>query len=148
MILRFRKRHRWMWLIIGSLLPVLYVMALMARPEGDLTTGTPMSQPLTQVLKTLASAPELDVWLTKDELGNHYLEIELKETSRHPLATFYMGQKEAGKIEAFRLLGAVGAQGRQRFPIDSLAMAQSTQYLLQYDPIRKEKVSTIQLKMQ
>lgn len=148
MILRFRKRHRMMWLLIGVLLPVLYMVALLARPGELSLEGTPISQPATQVLKELASNSQLDAWLTKDELDNHYVEVEYKETVQHPLATFYLGAKEDGKIDAYRLLGAVGAQGRQRFPVDSLVMAQAVQYLLQYDPVKKEKVSTTALKMQ
>lgn len=148
MILRFRKRHRGMWLVIGSLLPVLYVIALMARPKGEASEGTQMSQLTTQVLKTIASEPELDAWLSKDGQGNYYLEVELKKTSRSPLATFYIGLQETDKIEAYRLLGAVGAQGRQRYPLDSQLMAQPVQYLLVYDPIKKERVTTTELKMQ
>lgn len=137
-----------MWLFIGVLLPVLYVVALMARP-GELTLeGTPISQPANQILKELASDSQLDAWLTKDELDNHYVEIEYKETAQHPLATFYLGASEDGKIDAYRLLGAVGAQGRQRFIIDSLVMSQTLQYLLQYDPVNKEKISTTALNMQ
>lgn len=148
MILRFRKRHRLMWFLIGALLPIAYVIALLARPGEIETEGTQLNQPSTQIVKEIATTPALNAWLTNDELSNHYLEIEYKQTAKHPLATFYLGPKEDGNIDAYRLLGAVGAQGKQRFLLDSLAIAQGTQYLLQYDPIRKEKIATTALKMQ
>lgn len=137
-----------MWLLIGVLLPIAYVVALLARPGELEIKGTQLNQPSTQILKEVATTPALDAWLSKDELNNHYLEIEYKETAQHPLATFYLGLKEEGEIGAYRLLGKVEAQGRQRFMLDSLAMAQSRQYLLQYDPIGKEKIATTALKMQ
>ncbi len=148
MIVRFRKRHRLMWLLIGVLLPIAYIVALLARPGEIESKGTQFNQTPTQVLKELAKTPALDAWLSKDDLDNHYLEIEYKETSQHPLATCYIGPKEDGKIDAYRVLGKVEAKGRQRFMLDSLAMAKGTQYLLQYDPIRKEKIATIALNMQ
>ena len=148
MILRFRKRHRLMWLLIGVLLPIAYIVALLARPGEIENEGTQFNQPSTQVLKELAKSPALDAWLSKDDLDNHYLEIEYKKTSQYPLATFYIGPNKDDKIDAYRLLGKVEAQGRQRFILDSLAMAQGGQYLLQYDPIRKEKIATTALNMQ
>ena len=148
MILRLRKRHRSMWLIIGILLPVLYVLALMARPDVPVIEGAPISQPTTMVLKELANQPALQAWLTKDEQDHHYIEIELKKPTQHPLATFYIGQTETAQLETYRLLGAVAAQGRQRFMVDSLLISQPKQFLLQYDPVRKEKISTVTLVMQ
>lgn len=148
MIVRFRKRHRVMWLLIGILLPIAYVVALLERPGEIENKGTQFNQPSTQVLKEVATTPALDAWLSKDDLDNHYLEIEYKETSQHPLATYYIGPKEDGQIDAYRLLGKVEAQGRQRYLLDSLAMAQGKQYLLQYDPIRKQKIAVTTLKMQ
>ncbi|MBX2872165.1 MAG: hypothetical protein KTR30_08695 [Saprospiraceae bacterium] len=148
MILRFRKRHRLMWILIGVLLPLAYVLALLARPGEIETEGTQLNQPSTQIVREVATTPTLDAWLSNDELNNHYLEIDYKETAKHPLATFYLGSEADGKIDAYRLLGAVGAQGRQRFLLDSIAIAQGQQYLLQYDPIKKEKIATIALKME
>ncbi|NRB49722.1 MAG: hypothetical protein HRU41_18720 [Saprospiraceae bacterium] len=148
MILRFRKRHRAMWLLIGVLLPIAFVTALLARPGEIETTGTQLNPLSTQVLKEAATTPALDAWVTKDDLNNYYLEIDYKETARHPLATFYLGPKEEGKLDTYRLLGKVEAQGRQRFTLDSLAVAGGRQYLLQYDPIRKEKIATTALTMQ
>ncbi len=148
MIVRFRKRHRLMWLLIGVLLPAAYIIALLARPGETEIKGTALNQPSTQVVKEVATTANLDAWLSKDDLDNHYLEIDYKETSQHPLATFYIGPKEDGKIDAYRLLGKVEAKGRQRFILDSLTLAQGKQYLLQYDPIKKEKIATTALNMQ
>ena len=51
MILRFRKRHRLMWLLIGVLLPIAYVVALLARPGEIEIKGTQFNQLPIQVLK-------------------------------------------------------------------------------------------------
>lgn len=148
MILKLRKRHRMMWVLIALFIPAAFVISLMARPEPVAATSTLMGESPTTKVKDLAQEENLKAWLSKDELGAHFIELELKKAAQHPLASFYLGKEEAADIKSYRLLGGVGAQGRQRFALDSVALSSPTNYLLQYDPVRQEKIYTVQLDMQ
>lgn len=48
MIRPLRRRHRWLWLGLALLLPLLYWAALAARPEGVPTQRLPA--PITQAI--------------------------------------------------------------------------------------------------
>lgn len=148
MILKLRKRHRIMWILIALFIPAAFVVALLARPEVVAEATTQMGASATTLVKELAQSEHLDAWLSRDELGAPFIEIDLKTAAQHPLANFYLGTKEDADIKSYRLLGGVGAQGRHRFVLDSVALSVPTSYLLQYDPIRKEKIYTVQLDMQ
>lgn len=148
MILKLRKRHRMMWVLIALFIPAAFVISLLARPEPIADASTQMGESTTTKVKDLAQEENLKAWLSKDELGAHFIEIELKKAVQHPLANFYLGKEEAADIKSYRLLGGVGAQGRQRFVLDSVALSSPTNYLLQYDPVRQEKIYTVQLDMQ
>lgn len=137
-----------MWILIALFIPAAFVAALLARPEVITEATTQMGASATTVVKELAQSEHLDAWLIRDDLGAPFIEIELKAATQHPLANFYLGTKEEADIKSYRLLGGAGAQGRQRFVLDSVALSSPTSYLLQYDPIRKEKIYTVPLELQ
>jgi hypothetical protein len=136
------------WVLIALFIPAAFVISLLARPAPIVDTSTQMGESTTIKVKDLAQEENLKAWLSKDELGTHFIEIELKKAMQHPLANFYLGKEKAADIKSYRLLGGVGAQGRQRFALDSVALSSPINYLLQYDPVRKEKIYTVQLDMQ
>lgn len=146
MILKLRKRHRLIWLVLALVLPLGYLVALKARPAPIGTSAGTIDSVKTTMLKELVNQPTLKAWFSKDGLNGYYLEIDLTLAATHPLANFYLTNAPDADIKTGRLLGVVGAQGHQRFVVDSLALGQSPAYLLQYDPLRKEKIYSIELK--
>ncbi|MEZ5040545.1 MAG: hypothetical protein R2828_11645 [Saprospiraceae bacterium] len=145
MILKLRKRHRLMWLALALVLPLSYIVALKARPTPIGTSATSINALNTTLLKELVNLPTLKAWFSKDESNKYYLELNLTLATTHSLALFYLADAPDADVNSGRLLGAVGAQGHQRFVVDSLVFAQSPAYLLQYDPLRKEKIDAIEL---
>ena len=67
MILKLRKRHRIMWILIALFIPAAFVAALLARPEVVAEATTQMGASATTVVKELAQSEHLDAWLSRDE---------------------------------------------------------------------------------
>lgn len=136
-----------MWLAIAVVLPLGYLLALISRPDPIENSSDLIDQAKTTIIKELADHPVLKAWLSKNASDTYFLELDLRKPSNHPLAGFYLGDSAEAAISNCQLLGTVGAAGHQRFVVDSLLLGKTRQYLLQYDPIRKEKIYSIALQM-
>lgn len=90
-----------MWLLIGVLFLVVYIIVLLVCFGEIEIKGIVFNQLFIQVVKEVVIMVNFDVWLSKDDLDNYYLEIDYKEIFQYFLVIFYIGLKEDGKIDVY-----------------------------------------------
>ncbi len=132
MISSQRKRHRFIWVMIGVLLPLLVVLAVLRTPSF------PYSEKAEIVAETsLPILKEIESDLFKINLrgtsdGAEELELLLKVPLKSPSAVVFDDQQN--------VLGQIGASGVYRFPIRPANKAITIK-----DPIKNQIITEIKL---
>ena len=149
MILPLRKRHLYIWIVLGILLPVGYFTAYMSMPgypaesKEELNFGIVAALPNVVATQTTNS---LEVNLRDGNASSQkQLENKVNRPVKNPAATIYLGQQQIERPEQGVLLGLVGPVGTQRINLDSTLSSYSSYHLLIYDPIQKEIIEQISL---
>jgi len=132
MISSQRKRHRFIWVMIGVLLPLLVVLAVLRTPSF------PYSEKAEIVAETsLPILKEIESDLFKINLrgtsdGAEELELLLKVPLKSPSAVVFDDQQN--------VLGQIGASGVYSFPIRPANTAITIK-----DPIKNQIITEIKL---
>ncbi|MCO6490679.1 MAG: hypothetical protein J5I98_19845 [Phaeodactylibacter sp.] len=144
MILKLRKRHRYIWMILSVLLPLGFALALANRPgpvlpeEELIEEAAPYRE--REVIAT-AAAEGWQVNICRSPDGRAWLEAIFREASQRPVSTLYLAARVgAGPAEAVAI-GPVGPRGIYQYPLDSLVASREGYYVFFYDQVRKEAYS-------
>lgn len=129
MVPELRKRHRRVWRMAALVLPLGFVLAIIALPkpvtQAQLYNNTTL--PLHKLEQTRETAWLLVRLFAADSLHKQ-LEITVKQPLNIPAAQVFWQN---------RYLGNLGAKGVQRFALDSALVAE-TPYILEIkDPVNQ-----------
>ena len=143
MIVALRKRHIWLWALIGPLLIIGIVIAY---------TGIPKPKTEKLFLKTSPALPEIVAtsqngqWLAsiRSDVGQNQfqLEIVILEPLVSASALVYQTySKNPADFEKGQMLGSVGKKGTYRFDLPINSKGKKTVNIVLYDDIRSSILS-------
>jgi len=132
MISSQRKRHRWIWIIIGVVLPLLAVLAVLRTPSFPYSkTSEILTETSLPILKEIESDLfKINLRGASDNVEE--LELLLKVPLKSPSAVVFDDQQN--------VLGQIGARGVYRFPIRPANTAITIK-----DPIKNQIITEIKL---
>ncbi|MCB0580044.1 MAG: hypothetical protein KDD10_12145 [Phaeodactylibacter sp.] len=149
MILKLRKRHRYIWIVLSVLLPLGFALALANRPgpvlpeEELIEEAAPYKE--REVIAT-AAAEGWRVNICRSPDGRAWLEAIFREASQRPASTLYLAARAgAGPDEAIAI-GPVGPRGFYQYPLDTLVASWKEYQVFFYDQVRRETYSETLLK--
>ena len=150
MIRSLRKRHLSIWILLGLLLPIGFVMAFLAVPKLD-----PVEQKLQfgleEAYPNVIGSGETDLLAVQVRenpmTGLRQIEIEVKQPLEAASALVYLTKSPAEEIVDGQLLSQLGAKGKYRIELDSMLSAQKTYHLLFHDQIKASTIDKIQLSL-
>lgn len=137
-----RKRHFQIWILLSLLLPLGFILGLLAIPASAPTSQDVM---LTrQVMDLLPSSDKRQAhgqgWeaqIKQDDTGVRYIEIEVNQERRSPSTWVYLfGKDDKQRIPLF----GIGEQGTYQVSIDS---AQDISGLLLYDRLKQDTLEQV-----
>ena len=126
MILKQRKAHFKIWMVLGVLLPMLLFLAWSVIPEPSIETGQWKELKITHTLQSSGKIVNLDIQAP----------INL------PGALVLLGQQRESKYEECQVLGQIQGSGSYEFTIPENSVGQ---YLLLYNPYNKTIVKSLKL---
>lgn len=135
MVPELRERHRRVWRLAALVLPVGFVLAIIALPKQP--TQTQLYNNTALPLHKLEQTRETE-WLLVRLFATDSLHKQLEITVKKPLnvpATQVFWQD--------RYLGSLSAKGVQRFPLDSALVAEMPYILEIKDPVNQNIFQTI-----
>ena len=150
MIRSLRKRHLSIWVVLGILLPIGFVMAFLAISEFE-PVDQQLQFSLEEAFPKVVGTGETDyiaVQIRQDPRTLlKQIEIEVKQPLAAASALVYLTKSADQKIENGQLLSKLGAKGNYRIELDSTLSAQNTYQLLFYDQIKAAIIDKIQLSL-
>lgn len=140
MIYSLRKRHSWMWLVLGILLPIGFVAAVMVVPEMVVETEFKIKQPvLYSTISSTHEEEEFVVYLRKDDnLPGRQVEVVVKEAFKVPNVLVYFSHQATETVQNSGVLGKIGGIGSHRFNLGNIADQNEQVYLLFYDKLNDQ----------
>ncbi len=136
MIYKLRKRHFYFWCLLGIILPLGFLLGVMAIPDD---------YPLEEKLSWEAPAGQSTLLSENDQLkvnqvqnGNsHGLHIIVKEALMVPSVLVYLASSESSDIEEHTLLGFLDSKRDYYYKL-SQPLSGNGNRLILYDPLNKK----------
>ncbi|MDN5203390.1 hypothetical protein QQ008_18530 [Fulvivirgaceae bacterium BMA10] len=138
MISPLRRRHRLMWMIIGVILPVLFLIAVFNVPEFPYDT---VAKADTQHFEQAAFQEDLEsfsIEIGKNNDGSIELSFDLKKAFNSPAVGVYISNNN--DIKGAQFLFAIGDPKVYSTKLDNMSVPNN---IIIYDQIHKKILSSI-----
>ena len=125
-----RKKHKFNWVVLAIVLPLVGLMATKMPLQSESSTNIEGTQKLDMV----ASSEDLSVFIKKLD-SSSFLVLDLKKTVASPFPVLYALPEADSNLEAGTLLGRVNGGGITQYTISGLG---TIKQLLIYDEVHGE----------
>ena len=120
MITSLRKRHRYTWLILSILLVLGFGASLWLVQASvyDDYSATDLAEAYPDIIKS-TDQDNIKLNLRTDAQNNLQIEMYIKKPVPLPAPILYLNLSGEASIQGNQALGAIGAVGLYRFPIET-----------------------------
>ncbi len=142
MVRSFRKRHRFIWLAIAVLMPLLFINAYRSSESRVLPKNAALDFGTIVIRETVQSEDKNFDYVIKREGASNHLLLDLKIPYPSPSVAVYIGPAGRSFDDQFIILGQLSSVKSYRFELgESIQHRQ----LLIYDAIKDKTFVSINL---
>ena len=142
MIIKLRKRHFLIWILLAILLPTGFILAILDRPE-DIAADSYISLSASPLPNLISTQEDQGLRVTLRRGLPHQKQIEIKVLQPIPAPSIFLaiGSNEINDQNPGHTIGKIHGLGTQRFSLDSLSSSRAELHLLFYDKIKGDALA-------